>query len=469
MNSIRMASKKLPIIVIIGATGCGKSKLAIELAKVFDGEVISADSMQVYKGLDIITNKVTIEEQQGVPHHLLDFVNPLKKFTVTDFSNLALPLIDKILANKKIPVIVGGTNYYIESLLWKVLISEASITDFCCKNEYEETISLKERVNQSTLKINSTTNNKYLNSFNNNLPKDENYDIQKVQEILQVPVSSENLIKFSSQQLHDILKKIDFKMANRLHPNDKRKIIRSLQIYQQYGRTHSEIIDEQCAQTGGSSLGGPLRFKNTCILYLQCDQNVLNDRLDSRVDHMIKIGLVKELQDFYEDYKKYCISNNMLPDYTHGIFQSIGFKEFHEFLMLPTDQKQTELGKQLFEKGLTSMKIATKRYSKKQLKWIINRFLKKDRDVPPVYGLQASDLNKWQEVLNSAITIIDTLINDHGTFIEPLPVQEKDENVKQLFFCNDCQKTVIGTLIWEKHLKSRKHKKMRKHHFSLKT
>lgn len=467
MNSIRMASKKLPIIVIIGATGCGKSKLAIELAKVFDGEIISADSMQVYKGLDIITNKVTIEEQQGVPHHLLDFVNPLKKFTVTDFSNLALPLIDKILANKKIPVIVGGTNYYIESLLWKVLISKASITDL--PKEYEETISLKERVNQSTLKINSTTNNKYLNSFNNNLPKDENYDIQKVQDILQMPVCSENLIKFSSQQLHDILKKIDFKMANRLHPNDKRKIIRSLQIYQQYGLTHSEIIDEQCAQTGGSSLGGPLRFKNTCILYLQCDQNVLNDRLDSRVDHMIKIGLVKELQDFYEDYKKYCISNNMLPDYTHGIFQSIGFKEFHEFLMLPTDQKQTELGKQLFDKGLTSMKIATKRYSKKQLKWIINRFLKKDRDVPPVYGLQASDLNKWEEVVNSAITIIDTFINDHGIFIEPLPVQEKDENVKQLFFCNDCQKAVIGTLIWKKHLKSRKHMKMRKRHFSLKT
>lgn len=83
-----MASKKLPIIVIIGATGCGKSKLAIELAKVFDGEVISADSMQVYKGLDIITNKVTIEEQQGVPHHLLDFVNPLKNLQLQIFQIL---------------------------------------------------------------------------------------------------------------------------------------------------------------------------------------------------------------------------------------------------------------------------------------------------------------------------------------------------------------------------------------------
>ncbi|KAI5717043.1 hypothetical protein M8J76_016651 [Diaphorina citri] len=113
---------KVPIFVILGSTGTGKSKLGIEIAKKFNGEIISADSMQVYKGLDVITNKVTPEEAEGIPHHLLDFLDPNTRFTVVDYRNRALKHIDDILQRNKVPIIVGGTNYYIESLLWTILL-----------------------------------------------------------------------------------------------------------------------------------------------------------------------------------------------------------------------------------------------------------------------------------------------------------------------------------------------------------
>ncbi|KAI5695216.1 hypothetical protein M8J75_012821 [Diaphorina citri] len=121
---------KVPIFVILGSTGTGKSKLGIEIAKKFNGEIISADSMQVYKGLDVITNKVTPEEAEGIPHHLLDFLDPNTRFTVVDYRNRALKHIDDILQRNKVPIIVGGTNYYIESLLWTILLdNKTNIND----------------------------------------------------------------------------------------------------------------------------------------------------------------------------------------------------------------------------------------------------------------------------------------------------------------------------------------------------
>ncbi|KAK4301246.1 hypothetical protein Pmani_026599 [Petrolisthes manimaculis] len=124
VNSVR--ASRVPVVVVLGATGTGKSKLALEIATRFKGEIISADSMQVYKGLDIITNKVTPEEQAQVPHHLLDFVDPLSRYSVIDFRDAALPIVQRLLDQGTLPVIVGGTNYYIESLLWEVLIDPVS-------------------------------------------------------------------------------------------------------------------------------------------------------------------------------------------------------------------------------------------------------------------------------------------------------------------------------------------------------
>ena len=118
------------LVVVLGSTATGKSKLGIELAKLFNGEVISADSMQVYKGLDIITNKVTQEESTQVKHHLIDVVSPNEEFTVVDFKKKALGVIEDLSQKGCLPVVVGGTNYFIESLLWDFLIDEKKDGDF---------------------------------------------------------------------------------------------------------------------------------------------------------------------------------------------------------------------------------------------------------------------------------------------------------------------------------------------------
>ena len=136
--ALKMADS-VPIVVILGATGAGKSKLALELAAKFGGEIISADAMQMYKGLDIVTNKVsgwlialkwnflsqvTPEELKLVPHHLINILDPLQTNTVVDFRHRALPEVERLLREGKIPFICGGTNYYIESLLWKILVDQ---------------------------------------------------------------------------------------------------------------------------------------------------------------------------------------------------------------------------------------------------------------------------------------------------------------------------------------------------------
>lgn len=118
-----------PIIFILGSTATGKSKLGIELAKRLNGEIISADSMQVYKGLEIITNKVSEEERAEVTHHLLDVITPPAEYSVSEFRCAALDIIQQLFCAHKLPVVVGGTNYYIEALLWNFLMDDTSSPD----------------------------------------------------------------------------------------------------------------------------------------------------------------------------------------------------------------------------------------------------------------------------------------------------------------------------------------------------
>lgn len=167
------------LVVILGATGTGKSKLAIEIGKRLQGEIISADSMQVYQGLDIVTNKVTAEERNQCTHHMIGFVDPLvSTYTVVDFRNKAVALIDDMHKRNKLPIIVGGTNYYIESLLWKVLLDTGQ--------ENEE-------------------------------PGDGGDGS---------PNRKLELEKLGGAELHKRLAEVDPDMAAMLHPNDKRKIAR---------------------------------------------------------------------------------------------------------------------------------------------------------------------------------------------------------------------------------------------------
>uniref|UniRef100_A0A8C8ZIQ3 tRNA dimethylallyltransferase n=1 Tax=Prolemur simus TaxID=1328070 RepID=A0A8C8ZIQ3_PROSS len=334
---IRGLRRTLPLVVILGATGTGKSTLALQLGQRLDGEIVSADSMQVYEGLNIITNKVSAQEQRICRHHMISFVDPLvTNYTVVDFRNKATALISlgKIATRlDKIPIVVGGTNYYIESLLWKVLVNT----------------------------------------------KPQKMGTEKAAD------RKAELEKEDGHALHKRLSQVDPEMAAKLHPHDKRKVARSLQVFEETGISHSEFLHRQHAEEGGGPLGGPLKFSNPCILWLHADQTVLDERLDKRVDDMLAAGLLEELRDFHRRYNQKNASENS-QDYQHGIFQSIGFKEFHEYLI--TEGKCTpETSNQLLKKGIETLKQVTKRYARKQNRWVKNRFLSR----PQAYSCSNKD------------------------------------------------------------------------------
>ncbi|GFY79698.1 tRNA dimethylallyltransferase [Trichonephila inaurata madagascariensis] len=392
-----------PVVAVLGCTGTGKSKLAIELAKKFNGEIISADSMQVYKGLDIVTNKVTLEEQEAAVHHFINFVDPLSRYTVVDFRNQALPVIENIMKQNKLPIIVGGTNYYIESLFWEVLISAQSKKDDL----------LFDSDSDSDSNIVTTLNG--VSSTTKDLFK------QKI-----VPDSFEDI---PSSVLHKCLQEIDADMANSLHPEDRRKVIRSLQVFQQHKR-------------------GPLRFKNAVMLWLQCDKEVLGPRLDDRVDEMIERGLIEELLDFHKNYNKSRIDIEVLK-----CIIGVGFDKSSS--LCDTSSPFTNIrNKNLY----SSLKFA--QYIR--LKLGVGKLFRPDRQLPPVYGLAATDLEKWEEnVLMPAIDIVQSITEGKKPSQNPLPVEERVNDIKETYYCDICEKVILGQNTWQIHLKSKRHYKVK--------
>ncbi|KAK9266399.1 hypothetical protein L1049_025256 [Liquidambar formosana] len=186
--------EKAKVVVIMGATGSGKSKLAIDLASHFPIEVINADSMQVYRGLDVLTNKVPLQDQKGVPHHLLGTISPEVEFTSKDFRDSAIPLINDILSRNCLPVIVGGTNYYIQALVSPFLLDDSS------EDRDEGCLS--------------------------DPPGDDEVEFGR------------ESFNFS----YDCLKDLDPVAANRIHPNDHRKVNQYLSLYARSGVLPSKLF-----------------------------------------------------------------------------------------------------------------------------------------------------------------------------------------------------------------------------------
>ncbi|XP_068924121.1 tRNA dimethylallyltransferase isoform X4 [Petaurus breviceps papuanus] len=378
----------LPLVVILGATGTGKSKLALQLGQRLGGEIVSADSMQVYEGLNIITNKVSPQEQRLCQHHMISFVDPLvMNYTVVDFRNKATALIEDIFAREKIPIVVGGTNYYIESLLWKVLINTKGETLHSSK------------------------------------------EICKGEKVIDRKMELE---KMDGNELHYQLSQVDPEMAAKLHPHDKRKVARSLQVFEETGISHSELLSRQHAEEGGGPLGGPLKFPNPCIFWLHADQAVLDQRLDKRVDEMIAAGLLEELKEFHRRYNREKVAENC-QNYQHGIFQSIGFKEFHEYL-ISDDQCSPETSNLLLKKG-------------------------PGPSVPPIYGLEVTDALKWEEsVLGPALQIVGSFIQGKQPVATPIRLQyDVTENKRSHHRCELCDRIIIGDREWAAHTKSKSH------------
>ena len=224
------------VFVIVGPTASGKTSLSIEIAKHFDGEIISADSMQIYKSMDIATAKPTTEEMQGIMHHLIDFVSPCEKFSVAKYKELCYKCIDDIIKRGKIPIIVGGTGLYIDTVVNNTVFLE---------------------VDSSTVRL--------------KLEKD----------------LEENGI----ESLFQALKEIDPESAEKLHLSDKKRIIRALEVYYSTGKTITEqnlLSHTEKSKYDFLIIG--LNAKNREVLY---------DRINKRVDLMIENGLLEEAQRFY--------------------------------------------------------------------------------------------------------------------------------------------------------------------------
>ncbi|MDR0979101.1 MAG: tRNA (adenosine(37)-N6)-dimethylallyltransferase MiaA [Lachnospiraceae bacterium] len=276
---------KPEIIVIVGPTASGKTSLSIKLAKQKNGEIISADSMQIYKYMDIGTAKVTKDEMQGIPHYMIDIVSPNERFSVSDYVKQATECIEKILAKGKTPIVVGGTGLYIDSLIYGIKFSELKIDE-----EYREKL--------------------------NKIAAEEGLE-----------------------NLYNMAVEIDPEAMKIISKNDRKRIIRILEIYKQTGKTKTQQNVESRLESV------PYTYK---VYGIDMKRDLLYERINKRVDIMLENGLIEEVKDILGKYNEFPTA-----------MQGLGYKEVVEYLN----------GITTMEEMIEKLKKETRRYAKRQLTW----------------------------------------------------------------------------------------------------
>ena len=276
---------KPKVIVICGPTASGKTALSIVLAKKINGEIVSCDSMQIYKDMDIGTAKPTIEEMQGIKHYMLDFVSPDERYSVADYKKQAKQAIREIIEKGKVPIVVGGTGLYVDSLIYEI--------------EYQD------------------------------IKFDEKYRKQL----------EERSEKEGLEVLYNEAKKIDPEAITKISQNDKKRILRILEIYNATGKNKTEQEKE--------SRKNEVEFDYK-VYAISWDREKLYDRISQRVDIMIDQGLIEEVQKIYSKYNKFPTA-----------MQGLGYKEVLEYLE----------GKCNKQEMIDKIKQETRRYAKRQLTW----------------------------------------------------------------------------------------------------
>ncbi len=284
---------KKPLIILTGPTAVGKTSLSIRLAKAVNGEIISADSMQVYRHMDIGSAKVTPEEMDGVTHHLIDVLEPWEEFNVVVFQQKAKAAIKEIYSRNRIPLIVGGTGFYIQALLYDI--------DF---KENEEDSMIRQEL--------------------------ELLARQK-----------------GSEYLHEMLQMVDPESAVAIHAHNQKRVIRALEYYRQTGEKISAHNEAE------RSKESPYQF---LYYVLNTDRAVLYQRIDDRVDQMLKNGLVEEVKRL----KEMGCTRLMVS------MQGLGYKEILDYLD----------GKCSLDEAVYILKRDTRHFAKRQLTWF-----RRERDV----------------------------------------------------------------------------------------
>ncbi|MBQ7887787.1 MAG: tRNA (adenosine(37)-N6)-dimethylallyltransferase MiaA [Clostridia bacterium] len=279
---------KPTILALVGPTGSGKTKTAIAICEVLNAEIVSMDSMQIYRGMDIGTAKPTREELAAAPHHMIDVCDPDQIFTVSMYRDMACKVIDSILSRGKRPLLVGGTGLYLQAISYEISLGEKGADS-----------KLREELNQ----------------------------------IAEKPGGA--------QELHRRLEVVDPQSAKKLHPNDVRRVIRALEIFETSGKAKSEQGNEAFKE-------GPY---HVLVYGLSLPRDQMYARINARVDRMISEGLVQEVETL--------LSKGISPKPEGGAMQAIGYKEIVSALQgeIPIDQ------------AVALIKQSSRRYAKRQWTW----------------------------------------------------------------------------------------------------
>jgi len=274
------------VIVIAGPTASGKTDLAIELALKVNGEIISADSMQIYREMNIGTAKPTMEERKGIPHHMMDIVYPDEEFSVAQFQKGAKECIKDILSRGKVPIVAGGTGLYINTLVYNITFSE-TITDWNYRKKLE------------------------------NIAREQ-----------------------GAEALHLLLQKVDPVSAEKIHPNNVKRVIRALEVYETTGKPISQH------QMESRQIKPEYDYK---IFGIEVDRDVLYSRIDVRVVKMMEMGLYEEVENI--------LNKGYSPDLVS--LQGIGYKE-----IIMAIQGECTLGE-----AVDKIKLNTRHLAKRQMTW----------------------------------------------------------------------------------------------------
>ena len=299
-------SGSVKVAAVVGATASGKTSLSVELARRLNGEVISADSMQIYKGLSVATAKPTPDEMQGIPHHLIDFVPLDEEFSVARFCELGHEAIADISCRNKLPIVCGGTGLYVDSLLNNIIFADIPSDE-----------ALRERLNAE-------------------------------------------FEERGGDALLERLRNIDPETAGRLSPADKKRIVRGLEVFELSGTTLSEFSRR--------SRAFPDRYKSCIIGIGYRDRQKLYDRINLRVELMLRDGLLDEVKNFYSE------------NAGKTVVQAIGCKELLPYLR----------GEQTLDEAVEKLKMETRRFAKRQLTW----FRRNDK----IIWIYADELASFEEL-----------------------------------------------------------------------
>ena len=276
------------VLALVGPTGSGKTRTAIRLCQALNAEIVSMDSMQVYRGMDIGTAKPTREELAAAPHHMIDVVDPDQMFTVSMYREMACEAIDGILSRGRMPLLVGGTGLYLQAISYEMSLGDNGADH-----------ALREELHRIAGEADG--------------PK----------------------------RLHERLQRVDPASAEKLHPNDIRRVIRALEIYATSGRAKSAQADEQRRE--GSY--------HVLVYGLSLPREMMYARINARVDEMVRNGLVGEVKGLLE--------RGIEPRPEGGAMQAIGYKEIVSALR----------GEMTLEKAVDLIKQGSRRYAKRQWTW----------------------------------------------------------------------------------------------------